>query len=347
PLPAAPAMAFDDAPPAGDAPALDTAAAADEVTSAPAVLDDVTMPAAGTTAPTLRRGKPASWYVGLEAGAGIHDDPEGLLGLAPPGGRPAFDWGENDFDPGFAGRVTVGRYLRACERIELRGSFQNWSADSRQTGRLFGFTPTPGGALAVSPAATATLENEVDLWSLELNWWKTIPSARTSRFSWGLGARVVSLTDTASAKDWVGLAANSYLEGEARNTFWAGQLMGAWHLRPSSRFEFAVIGQLLGGALNRDLTEKDTSIVTGGPTVNAERERTDFSWGVEGEVRAMWRPWARVGITASYTVLFLDDTSRGHEILDFTQAATGSVQINDVTDSTIVHTLYFGVHFDI
>ena len=326
---------------ATDVAPADTAVAVDDV-----VLDDVTLEAVPTTAPVLRRGKPVRWYVEAEIGAGIYPDPEGIMGLNPGAGITPYSWDQNDFDGGGAIRLNVGRHIRRCERVELRMSWQGWQQDSRQTGR-FGFSQTPGGAVMVSPTSEATLENEVYLGSIEFNWWKTIPGPRTSRFAWGLGGRVISLIDKAIAKDWVGLAPNAYLEGKARNTLWAAQAMGAWHLRPSSRFEFAFIGKALAGALNRDLTEKDTSIVTGGATTNAERERTDFGWGLEGEVRAMWRPWARVGITASYTVLFLDEVSRGHEILDFSQAATGSIQIQDAKDSVVVHTLYFGVHFDI
>lgn len=327
---------------------LAPAAHADDAAGTPAVeIRDVTpVEPAPAAAPRMRRATPARWYFELELGGGVYEDPEGILGL--PLGRAGtpYDWGRNDFEGGGALRFNVGRHLRPCERVELRGSWQGWVEDSRQAGR-FGFSQTPGGAVIVSPTSEATLENKVWLLSLELNWWKTIPAARNSRFAWGAGARVVSLTDKGIAKDWVGLAPDAYLEGEARNTLWAGQLMGAWHLRPNNRFEFAVIGKALAGAMNRKLTEKDTSIVTGGVTTDAERERTDFGWGLEGELRAMWRPWARVGITASYTILFLDEVSRGHEILDLSQAATGSVQIRDVKDSVVVHTLYFGVHFDV
>lgn len=319
----------------------------DEVPADPVVvMDDIGVETVPSTAPRLRRGKPARWYLEAEIGVGAYPDPEGIMGLDPGPGLTPYSWDLNDFDGGGALRLNVGRYLRRCERLEVRGSFQGWAEDSRQMGR-FGFSSTPGGGVMVSPTSEATLENKAWLLSLEVNWWKTIPAARTSRFSWGLGARVISLTDEAVAKDWVGLAPDAYLEGKARNTLWAGQAMGAWHLRPNSRFEFAIIGKALAGAMNRDLSEKDTSIVTGGATTDAEREETDFGWGLEGEIRAMWRPWARVGFTASYTVLFLDEVSRGHEILDFSQAATGSVQIQDVKDSVVIHTLYFGVHFDI
>lgn len=351
-LAAVPATAHADETELPEPPAMDEPTAEAPAEPAPAepaapevMLEDVTV-AEPTRTRVLRRGTPARWYVELELGAGVYPDPEGIIGLDPGAGLMPYRWDLNEFDAGGAIRANVGRYIRPCERLELRGSFQGWEEDSRQTGR-FGFSPTPGAAPIVSPTSAATLENEVRLWSVEVNWWKTIPGSRRSRFSWGLGGRVIGLTDKASAKDWVGLAADAYLEGKARNTLWAGQVMGAWHLRPNDRFELAVIGKGLFGALNRDLSEKDTSIVTGGPTSDAERERTDFGWGLEGEVRATWRPWARVGFTLAYTALFLDDVSRGHEILDFSQAATGSVQINDAKDSVVVHTLYFGVHLDI
>ncbi len=356
PLPALDPLAApaDDAPPPAEAPeAPDAPAPADaapDPVDAPAdaavILEDVT--AQPEAAPTTRmtRGKPARWYVGVEAGVGLYDDPDGIMGLPVAGAPPSYSWSPISHDPGFAARLTVGHYWKQCQRLELRGSYQGWSADSSQTGR-FGFSNVPGGAVIPSPTSMATLENEAHLWSLEFNWWKTIPSSQRSRFSWGLGARVISLTDKAIAKDWVGLAPDAYLEGKARNTLWALQAMGAWHLRPTRRFQIDVIGKVLGGALNRDLSEKDTSIVTGGPTSNAKRERTDFGWGAEAEVKATWRPWARVGITASYTLLFLDDVSRGHEILDFSQAATGSLQITDAKDSMLVHSFFLGVHFDI
>ena len=309
------------------------------------VLEDVTVPAAGKTGCCLTRRTPR-YTIGIEGGAGIYPDPEGILGL--PIGRAAmpYDWDRNDFDLGPALRATVTRHLGGCDRLELRGSYQWWDADSRQTGR-FGYSQTPGAVTIVSPTSEATLENEVRLWSVELNWWKNAASLRTSSFAWGVGARVIGLTDKGIAKDWVGLAPGAYLEGKARNTLWAGQLMGAWNLRPNRRFELSVIGKALAGAMNRDMTEKDTSIVTGGATTNAEREETDFGWGLEGEIRAVWRPWNRVGLSAAYTVLFLDEVSRGHEILDFSQAATGSIQIQDAKDSVVIHTFYFGIQFDL
>ncbi len=306
--------------------------------------DDATVTT--TTAPRRLRRR-STWSLGIEVGTGWYPEPEGIIGVTPPAGTTLFNWDANDLAAGIGARLTVTRALRGCDRLEFRGSYMGWSDDSSQTGR-FGFRPTPGGALTLSPVATATLESEVDLWSLEVNWWKPLGGSGRSRFEWGFGARVVSLTDTATAKNWAGLAgAAANLEGEAQNTLWAGQAMGAWRLQPTRSLAFAVIGKALAGALNRDLTEKDTSIVTGGPTSNASTERTDFGWGLEGEVRAVWRPWSRVGITASYTVLFLDDVSRGSEIMDFAQTATGSVQILDTTDSILVHTLYLGVHLDL
>ena len=80
-------------------------------------------------------------------------------------------------DPGFAARLTVGRYWKPCQRLELRGSYQGWSSDARQTGR-FGFSNVAGGAVIPSPTSMATLENEAHLWSVEFNWWRTSPRLR-------------------------------------------------------------------------------------------------------------------------------------------------------------------------
>ena len=125
------------------------------------------------------------------------------------------------------------------------------------------------------------------------------------------------------------------------------EVMAAYRGRPSRQLSWSVSGKALLGWMNRDMTETDTSIVTGGPTTNGAREETGFSWGFELEVSALWRVMSRIGITASYTLLYLDEVSRVENALDFAQAATGSLQMKDATDSALIHAFFVGVRIDI
>jgi hypothetical protein len=332
------------------------AARADEPPPAPplpssergAVLDAVDPPADTAPVRLERRGNPLTWSVAVEGGIAITDDPEGILGLPLGGrGRP-FDWGENSYGSAFAARVTVTRHIRQCQRLELRGMWTaDWKDTTPQEGRNFGFSQNTGGGLILSPQVASTLTNQSNLWSVELNWWRTTPRRGGSRLDYAVGLRVIQFEDKARATDWVGLAPDAYLEGEATNTLWAAQGAVAWRLGAWKRFELSVGGKGMVGLRNRDLTERDTSIVTGGPTTDARRERTDFGWALEGEITAIFRPVARIGITASYTILFMGDVTHANKMLDLSRAATGSVQIVDSKDDLLVHSLFFGVRIDL
>lgn len=329
---------------ADDAPPPDAPSRLGDVTT---MLADVTPPAP-YAAPRLERDQGRlTWYVGVEGGISLFEDPKGILGPALPAGNTPFDWGANSYDSAFAARLTVGRHLAECQRLEFRGSWSSWDAESSQTNRRFGYSQNPGGALILSPPVTATLENETDLWSFEINWWRTTPPRGNSRLEYALGARVIRLEDTASATNFVGLAPGSFLRGEADNTLWAAQGAVAWRLGAWQRFELGVSVKGMLGLLNRDLSERDASIVTGGPTTNASRERTDFGWALEGEVQAIFRPVSRVGITATYSLLLMGDMTRAHEMLDLSRAATGSVQIREAQDNLVVHSLFLGVRIDL
>ena len=54
-----------------------------------------------------------------------------------------------------------------------------------------------------------------------------------------------------------------------------------------------------------------------------------------------------VGLTASYTFLYLDEISRAASALDFSQAATGSIQLRNQTESAMVHSLFLGIRLDL
>jgi len=289
----------------------------------------------------------AQWDVTVEGAFTLFEDPDGILGEAVPPATPTLDFGRNTYDGQIGARLTVGRRASTQTRWQLRGSWQGGFDDtSRQTGR-FGFRPAPGGAVALSPTASADIHNDTDIWSVELNWWRRVRCNPCAQLDLGIGARVIGIDDQASATNWVGLAPNAFLEAQVNNRFLGLQAMAQWTQRVTPRFEIGLTGKALLGAMNRDMTETDVSIVTGGVTTNGKREETDFGWGFELEVSALWRVMARVGITASYSMLYLSDITRAEQAIDLSQAATGSVQLRDRSDSTLLHSFFLGVRIDI
>jgi len=308
----------------------------------------VTVPAAYGSA-RLERTAPCGpvWDITAEAGLTLFEDPDGILGEQMGTDSQPFRYGVNTFDPGFAARLTVGYSTGRRTRWEVRAAWLgSVDASSRQTGR-FGFRSAPGAPLLLSPLASTALTSETEVWSGEVNWWKTCSCDPCSQLDWGIGARVIGVDDDASATNWVGLAPDSFLEAEIDNRFYGAQLMAAWRQRPSSTFSWAASGKVILGWMNRDMSEADTSIVTGGVTTSGAREETGFSWGFELEVSAMWRVMSRIGITASYTLLYLDEVSRVGDSLDFGQAATGSLQWKDNGDTALFHSFFVGVRIDI
>jgi hypothetical protein len=288
-----------------------------------------------------------TWDLTVEAGLSILEDPEGILGEPLPAGLTPFDFGRNSYDPAFGVRITAGYSTGRGTRWEARITYLGSAdASSRQTGQ-FGFRTTPGAPLLTSPVATTTLANETEIWSGEFNYWRQWKCDPCSEIHWGLGGRFIAIDDEATATNWAGLAPNAFLSAEADNRFLGAQLMGSWRQRPSPKFSWAASAKLLVGWMNRDLTESDVSIVTGGATTNGSREETDLTWGFELEVSALWRVMSRVGITASYTLLYLNEVSRVEDVLDFAQAATGSLQMKDSGDSALIHAFFVGVRIDI
>ncbi|MDJ0521852.1 MAG: BBP7 family outer membrane beta-barrel protein [Planctomycetota bacterium] len=287
------------------------------------------------------------WDVTAEVGLTLIEDPEGILGEPVPGGVTPFDYGVNSYDPAFAARFTVGYRDGRGTRWEGRFAWLGSADDSsRQTGQ-FGFRTQPGGTLLLSPTATTTLSTETEAWSGEINWWRQWSCDPCALIEYGIGARVIAIDDEVTATNWAGLAPNAFLSAEAQNRFIGAQLMAAYRSQPTGSFSWSASGKVLLGWMNRDLTESDTSIVTGGTTTNGSREETDFTWGFELEVSALWRVMNRIGITASYTLLYLDEVSRVEDVLDFSQAATGSLQMKDASDSALIHAFFVGVRLDI
>ncbi|MDJ0521159.1 MAG: BBP7 family outer membrane beta-barrel protein [Planctomycetota bacterium] len=294
-----------------------------------------------------RRCNPCNrWDFTLEGALSLFDDPEGILGEPLPAGTTPFDWGLNELDEAFGGRVTVGYSVGRRYRVEGRFTWLGeWEGSSRQTAQ-FGTRPTPTAAVAVSPALTSTLTSETEMWGGELNVWRTIRADRCSQWDVGLGARYLRIDDTARATNWTGFPTADLLS-EAENGFFCGQICGAYRRNMSSRFQVSFVGKVLLGGMSRDLSESDTRIVTGGPTANAVLEESDFAVGLEGEIGALWRISSRFGVTASYSILYVTEVARANEILDFSQGATGSVQLQDRTDSVVVHSFFFGFRVDL
>lgn len=314
-----------------------------------AVRDAVTAVGAGA-APVARKTtyrRRTRWDVAAEGGLSFFEDPSGILGEPLPAGVTPFRWGAHVYDGAFGLRFTVG-FRAGLNRWEGRGTYWgSWDDRSRQTGQ-FGFRPAPGGALALSPAgASASLSNETRAWSGELNWWRTLDCNDCWHISAGLGARYLRIDDEALARNWVGLAPNSFLQGEVENRFLGAQLLGDLRMFASPSFEIGMTLKVLLGAMGRDLQERDTSIVTGGATLNAVREESGFAWGLEGEIGVLYRLTPRLGVRAAYTILVLDQVGRAEDTLDLAQAATGSVQLFDRADIAVLHALFVGLRIDL
>jgi hypothetical protein len=308
--------------------------------------------ASGCCTAPLRRaagGRRGMWDVTLEGSATIFEDPTGIMGVTPPAGTPTFNWSENALPLAFGARATVGYRPTACDRLEGRVGYSGQAEESsRQTARQFGFTPTPGGALALSPAAAATLTNQSELWNAELNWWRQLQCNRMWRIEAGAGARWIRYEEEASATDWQGLASpNPSLRNQATNSLLGAQAVGAFILHCIPRVEVALIAKGIVGSRTRDLQESDASIVTGGPTTDAVLEQTEFGWALEGELAATFRVLPRVGITAAYTILFLPEIARAETTIDFSQTMTGSLQHARATDDALIHAFFLGIRVDI
>ena len=289
-------------------------------------------------APRLRRAPPPPWRLQVEAGFSLLDEPEGNLG-SPAAGLSPLSWDVNDYTPALGGRVTLSRCLWGADIEGRLAYYGGWEDDSRQTG-AFGFANVFGQ----SPTATTTLVSEADLLSGELNYWRDLQEGCSTRFRYGVGLRYINFEESAEARNWVGLAPDSFLNGEADNEFLGGQLMGAYIWEPAELLTVALSAKAFFGVMGRDIIIDEVSILSGGRK-RATNEDSEFSWGLELGIDASWAINNCLSLTLGYSALYLDEVVRGHDALDFSRGATGAVQAIQVTDSIWVHSLWLGLAY--
>jgi hypothetical protein len=266
-------------------------------------------------------------------------DPEGTVGEPVPAGTPALDWGENTYDPEIGGRVTVRFPFGQRDSLEVRaGWYGAFEASSLQVGS-FGFAPPPG---SVSAPVTAILSNEAEVWSGEATWWRDACPTGCARWSTGLGIRYVGFLETARVQTGVIGAGAAFVESDVDNHFLAGQLAARVRWDVGRNLELSVTGKGLLGAIRREVDVSDANLFSGGAH-SAASEETEFGWGAELEVGALWRLSNCFGITAGYTALFVGEVVRGHDGMDFSQASTGAVQAQQVTDEVLIHGFFVGI----
>ena len=268
------------------------------------------------------------------------EGPEGTLGGPIPAGTQGLEWGAIDYDPALALRASVGYRWTPCDMGELRGTlFGSWDGESRQTG-LFPFANRQG----ISPTATATLQSEADLATVELNWWHDFGGCGGFRWLGGIGGRYLRFDDTATARDWVGLAPTSFLQSDVENTVWAGQVLGALTYGCGC-WEVTGSGRLFLGSMNRMIRIDEDSILSGGVKA-AELENTEFGWGFELGLDVRYRFSPCFSLTAGYALVFIGDAQRAADAMDFTQGVTGAVQAQQQLDNVVAHSLFVGFQFD-
>lgn len=292
--------------------------------------------------PRFRRRTTPVWRFRLEGAISVLDDPDGNLG-EPAAGLPALTWGANNYDPAFGMRGSIARCWGDGE-LEARIAFLGgWDDSTRQTG-AFGFANVFGA----SPTATTTLRSMADFVSLEANYWHNLNNRDADAcgpwFRVGAGIRFFKYREIAEARDWVGLAPDSFLNGEADNSFIGGQILGSAGWVATDCVELEVSGRLFAGLMSRDITIDETSILSGG-SKRATSEEDEFSWGAEIGIDASFKVTNCTLFTVGYSLIYLNDVARAHDTLDFSRGNTGAVQAVQRTDSVLIHSIYLGLEF--
>ncbi|MDF1702461.1 MAG: hypothetical protein P1V36_15025, partial [Planctomycetota bacterium] len=260
----------------------------------------------------------------LEGAFTLFDDMEGLVGEAIPAGANGLTWDENDYDGEFGGRITLRHAITPKDKVEARGVwYGDFAANSSQNGVL-GFSPPAGG---VTPAVNGTLSNTSEAMSLEVNWVREVCCKGRWRWSTILGMRYIGLDESARGDFVLGAVApvNAFARSQVDTTLIAGQLGASGQWLVTERTEIGITGKVLLGSLYSGIDVEDDSIFVGGPHNAAA---TDTSFGLGGEIEVSLTHWLTrdLGLTAGYTLLFVNDVVRANQAMDFSQAGTGAVQ---------------------
>jgi len=264
---------------------------------------------------------------------------------AVPAGANGLTWDGNDYDPEFGGRLTLRHAITPRDTVEARAVwYGDFDAQSSQTG-VIGFSPPVG---AVAPAANATLVNESEAVSFEVNWWRELCCKGRWRWSAGLGMRYIGLDESARADFTTGAGAPvaAFASSEVDSNLIAAQFGAAAHWLISPRTELGLTGKLLLGSLYSGADVADNSVFVGGAHTSAATDTT-FGLGAEFEIGLLHRFSRSFAITAGYTLLFVNDVVRANDAMDFSQATTGAVQAKLDRSELLIHTLTFGLQFNL
>jgi hypothetical protein len=282
------------------------------------------------------------WTLGLYGSSTFVDGPDGVLGTTPPAGLQTLNWSENEYLTAAGGRFRAVH--RPTQRTELEARaiyYGQWDDASRQAGQ-FAFENGPG----VSPVASATFESELIAYGADVMAWKTTNPCRRVVWRGGVGVRALRLEEEATARDWVGLAPDSFLQATADTTFLAGQVGGGVAWKALRWLEIFAEARVLAGAALAEAEVNEVSILSGGPKAS-QADETEFTFGGEVTLGARWRFARRWAGVLAYEVLYLDRTASAPGALDFSQAATGAVQPRVSTEDRFLHTLWAGLEIDL
>ncbi len=283
------------------------------------------------------------WTVTLAGTYSLLEDPSGPVGV-PLGVPNQLQWGGNDYDGEFGGFAKFGYAWDNRQQTVLRGRYVgSYSGSSAQTG-VFGSSPGP----VTSPVINATLSSEADLWGVDVMHWRAFQCCCRHRLLWGLGATFQRFDEQAAFAGTGGAAGAAPLAVSAsssvENSLYGAQLGAAWLYDVTRCTEFGLRARGLVGAVNRDISVRDTNVLSGG-NHSAQSSQTGFGWGGEVEVSITHYFASRVGLTAGYNLIILGDIVRAHDAMDFTQGGTGVVQARHKTDMLLTHQFFVGAVF--
>jgi hypothetical protein len=134
------------------------------------------------------------------------------------------------------------------------------------------------------------------------------------------------------------------VESNADNQFFGGQVAARARWEVGRNLELGVTAKGLLGAIRREVDVSDLNAFSGG-LHGASSDDTEFGWGAEVEVSALWRINRCFGVTLGYQALFLGDVVRAHEGMDFSRVDTGAVQARQETDGVLIHGVFAGIQW--
>ena len=98
--------------------------------------------------------------------------------------------------------------------------------------------------------------------------------------------------------------------------------------------------------MNTKVRVEEDSILSGGVKAG-EDESTHAGWGFEAGFDIKFRLNRCIALTAGYSFLFLDEVTRAHNAMDFSQGNTGAVQPRTRKDSVYAQAIMLGIQVDL